>query len=45
MEKLFEILNTTNTKEEFIEKMVKELNDPKMELATIMMYMKMGGIE
>lgn len=43
MEKLFEILNTTNSKEEFVTRMVKELkNDPKMELATIMMYMKEG---
>lgn len=39
MEKLFEIFNTANTKEEFVNRMAKELkNDPKMELATIMMY-------
>lgn len=39
MEKLFEIFNTANTKEEFVTRMAKELkNDPKMELATIMMY-------
>lgn len=39
MEKLFEIFNTASTKEEFMTRMAKELkNDPKMELATIMMY-------
>lgn len=39
MEKLFEIFNTSATNEEFVSRMAKELkNDPKMELATIMMY-------
>lgn len=39
MEKVFEIFNTSATKEEFVTRMAKEFkNDPKMELATIMMY-------
>lgn len=39
MEKLFEIFNDSATNEEFVSRMAKELkNDPKMELATIMLY-------
>lgn len=39
MEKLFKIFNDSATKEEFVTRMAKELkNDPKMELATIMLY-------
>lgn len=39
MEKLFEIFNASATSEEFISRMATQINnDPKMELATIMMY-------
>lgn len=39
MEKLFEIFNDSATKEEFINRMAAQIkNDPKMELATIMLY-------